>query len=113
LEKEENFALKLNAKVIWLGNLPEIKHFTKSKKGKSWKMIQFLFHDKSTSFEIVLEEEKGLWLYDFFQKNTPQNSNKLTLNQMKLDYETNFDDFELFWYAKSMQIIRNNGLLVL
>ena len=113
LEKEENFALKLNAKVIWLGNLPEIKHFTKSKKGNSWKMTQFLFHDKNTSFEIVLEEEKGLWLYDFLQKYTPENSAKLTLNQMKLDYETNFDDFELFWYAKSMQIIRNNGLLVL
>lgn len=113
LEKEENFTLKLNAKVIWLGNLPEIKHFTKSKKGKSWKMIQLLFHDKSTFFEIVLEEENGLWLYDFLQTNTPQNSSKRTLSQMKMEYETHFDDFELFWYAKPMQTIRNNGLLVL
>ena len=32
LEEEENFNLKLTAKIIWLGGKPVVEHFTKSKK---------------------------------------------------------------------------------
>ena len=36
----------------------------------------------------------------------------ITFNQLKAKYELDFDDFELFWYSKPMQILKENGVIL-
>ena len=46
LQEEVGFNIKPNAKIVWLGGMPTIEFFTKSKKGSSWEMTKLVFHDK-------------------------------------------------------------------
>ena len=36
-----------------------------------------------------------------------------TFQQLKTDFEVNFEDFELFWYSKSVNTLKDFGLLTL
>ncbi|VXB64463.1 Radical SAM protein [Flavobacterium sp. 9AF] len=113
LEKEAVFTIKANIKVIWLGGKPTQERIIKTKKGKSWEMLQLTFYDKINTFSIALDQEKGEWLCGFLEILALQNKLITTLGQMKLDFETYFDDFELFWFSKPMEILKSNGLLTL
>ena len=42
-----------------------------------------------------------------------QHKKRLTFGEIKADYESYFDDFELFWYSKPIDTLREHGLLVL
>jgi len=75
--------------------------------------MQLLFHDKKESLEISLEKEKGEWLLKILDLVTVQNEKTITFAQLKTDFEMQFDDFELFWFSKSMMTLRTFGLLVL
>jgi len=113
LEKEQNFTTKPNAKIVWIGGKPQTEIFTKSKKGNSWKMMKLTFHQKTQTYDISLNAEEGKWLIEVLERISVYNENKITFAQLKADFEQKFDDFELFWYSKSMQILKNNSLLVL
>ena len=111
---EDNlFAVKPSAKIVWIGGKPQVEAFVKSKKGSSWEMIKLTFHDKRQTFDISLEKEKALWLVEFLEKATVQNDRKLTFSQMKESFEQQFEDFELFWFSKPIEILKENGLLSL
>jgi hypothetical protein len=122
LEKEQNFTTKPNAKVVWLGKYPQVETFTKSKKGKSfgssqklvsWEMMKLTFHNKTNSFDIVLNKLEGEWLVSVLELLSIDAENKTTFSQLKANFESELDDFELFWYSKSMQVLRKSGLLLL
>ena len=113
LEKESDFNTKPSAKIIWIGGKPSIKTFSKSKKGHSWQMIQLTFQDKTDTFEIALEEEKGNWLVEILELLSYNNENSYTFTTLKTNFETNFEDFELFWYSKPLLQLRQHGLVVL
>lgn len=113
LEKEEEFNIKPSAKIVWIGGKPIAETFTKSKKGTSWEMMKLTFHDKLQSFDIALEKEKADWLLQMLEKVSIENEQKLTFNHLKSDFETHFEDFELFWYSKPINTLRDFGLLVL
>ena len=113
LEKESDFNTKPSAKIIWIGGKPSIKTFSKSKKGHSWQMIQLTFQDKTDTFEIALEEEKGNWLVEILELLSYNNENSYTFTSLKTNFETNFEDFELFWYSKPLLQLRQHGLVVL
>lgn len=113
LEKENDFSLKPTAKVVWIGGNPIASTFTKSKKGKSREMMQFTFHEKTQSFDITLEKEVGEWLLKTLELISVSNDKLLTIAQLKENFETSFDDFELFWFSKPIDKLRQFGLLVL
>jgi hypothetical protein len=113
LEKEIDFAIKPSAKVIWIGGKPIYETFTKSKKGNSWEMMQLTFHDKVETFQVSLEKEKAIWLITTLENISIHNEKKTTFSQLKADFETQFEDFELFWYTKPIATLREFGLLVL
>jgi hypothetical protein len=113
LEKEENFKTKPTSKIVWIGGKPSAEEFTKSKKGQSWEMTKLTFHTKIETVEISLEKEKAIWLMEILEKISISNSKTFTFSHLKEDFETRFEDFELFWYAKSIKSLRNAGLLVL
>ena len=112
LQKNESFNIKPSAKIVWIGGKPLTETFTKSKKGNSWEMIKMTFHDKKETFEIDVEKEKGDWLLATLENISVHNDKKNTFSILKTDFENSFDDFELFWYSKPINILRNFGLLV-
>lgn len=113
LEEQNDFNTKPNAKVVWLGGKPSAETFTKSKKGRSWEMMALTFHDKKESFTIQTGKDEGEWLVEILNKIAVSNSKNYTFQEVKNDFETNLEDFELFWYSKSINTLRGFGLLVL
>lgn len=113
LVNDESFQTKANAKIIWLGGKANANNYVKTKRGESWSLLKLTFHDKKESFEISLDQEKGEWLLATLEKLALGENEFLTFEQIKNDFETRFEDFELFWFAKPMQVLKQHGLLVL
>jgi hypothetical protein len=113
LNQLEDFKIKPTAKIIWLGGNPTAETFTKSKKGNSWEMMSLTFHDKKECFSIQLNQTEGEWLVALLQKTSISNTKTTTLQEIKSDFEMHFQDFELFWFSKSLMTLREFGLLVL
>ena len=113
LQEENDFNIKPTAKIVWLGGRPLIEKFTKTKKGNSWDMMTLTFHDKKESFTIQTNARDGEWLAQMLLKITVSNTKTYTFQEIKSDFETNLDDFELFWYSKPINTLRAFGLLVL
>ena len=113
LEEEEDFKIKPTAKIVWLGGKPLVECFTKSKKGNSWQMMTLTFHDKKQSFTIQTGKNEGEWLIQMLGKLSVSNSKICSFQELKSDFETHLEDFELFWYSKPVNTLRDFGLLVL
>jgi hypothetical protein len=104
---------RASSKVIWTGGMPIIEHFTKSKKGNSWEMVKLTFHDKKETIVINLNKNEGEWLVTILEKTSVYHSKVCTLLDIKNDFETHFEDFELFWQSKPIATIKNHDLLIL
>ncbi len=113
LLEESHFNIKPNAKIVWLGTKPVLESFSKTKKGKTFEMMRLTFHDKKAIFSIQTNELEGNWLVGILEKNSISNIKSLTFQELKSDFELQLDDFELFWYSKSIVTLREYGLLVL
>lgn len=113
LENESSFATKPSAKIVWLGNDPEINYITKTKRGESWELIELTFHDKIETTQISMEKEHGEWLVSHLPNLTPHQEKATAFSSLKTDFENQFEDFELFWFSKPVQALRNFGLLEL
>lgn len=105
-----DFTLKPTSKIIWIGNLPIVDYFTKSKKGATWEMAKLSFHFKTETIEISLEKEQANW---FLKTIKSLSNHPILLKDIKIDFESQFEDFELFWFSKSIISLRNSGLLVI
>lgn len=114
LASETPILPKPTSKIIWLGSKPVIAQFTKSKKGKTTMFIQMTFHTASDSIEISIEKEQGEWLLETLdQISITENTTLCNFAQLKTSFERYFDVFEVFWYAKPIDMLRENGLMVL
>ena len=113
LQKNTDFNIKPSAKIVWIGGKPNVENYTKSKKGNSWAMSKLIFHSKLQTFEISLEQEKASWLVDTLHNSAISNDKKVTFADLKTSFENSFTDFELFFYSKPVNTLRQNGLLVL
>lgn len=113
IDTNADFTLKWNAKLVFIGNMPTTTLFTKSKKGKTWENMKLTFHERTNVFEMDLEKEKGIWLLDKLKELSLAENKKYTLGQFKNSYEDLFTDFELFWFSKPIQLLCDNGLLLL
>ena len=112
LAQEATLTIKPSAKITWLGSLPLVYEFSKTKKGIDKEYLEFTFHDTVESYQITLEKNKALWLLDTLEDITPQHQPQ-TFKQLKTSFEKQFEDFELFWYSKPIDVLRGFGLLVL
>jgi hypothetical protein len=113
LEEETNFNSKPNAKVVWLGGKPTVSSFTKTKKGNSWNMMSLTFHDKKETFVIQTNQKEGEWLVKILATISVSNSKSTQFQELKADFESELDDFELFWFSKPMNSLKEFGLLIL
>ena len=112
IEEQADFKMKPNAKIVWLGSMPKVHIYSKSKKGNTWELIQLDFHFKTQNISIDLELTKGEWLLKQLVKMNSNIDKLITLQELKVSYEEQFEDFELFWFSKPIVHLRQIGLLI-
>ena len=112
LLEEENFQFKPNLKLIFLDKNAQVEHFVKTKKGNSFEVSQLTFHLKTNIVKIELEKDKASWLMKIFVENSTENPKKITLQQLKTQFEEIFEDFELFWFSKPIKQLKENGVIL-
>ena len=113
LENEPILVTRPTAKIVWLGGTPLVSFQAKTKKGITRERAQLTFFTKRESFDITTEGEKAEWLIHILEQLKIGAEPLLTYAQIKADYETHFEDFELFWVSKPINTLREHGLLVL
>lgn len=115
LHEDDTFTVKPTAKVVWIGGKPAVSYFTKNKKGRTFETASLTFHDKKESYSIQVNREQGEWLVKLLNQITVNPENKIMgFQQVKQSYEAEgIDDFELFWYSKPVNTLREYGLLIL
>ncbi|MBB6270667.1 hypothetical protein HDF26_001094 [Pedobacter cryoconitis] len=113
LKEETMFNTKPTAKVVWLGGRPDAEVYVKHKKGNTFEMMVLTFHDKKETFDIQTNKNEGEWLASILQKIAVSNTRIYTFQEVKADFETTMEHFELFWYSKPIHTLRDFGLLVL
>ena len=113
LETMPSFKVKTSAKVLWLGSFPFIEEKSKKKRGQIRTSLVLTFHNTTNSFKITLEKEVGDWFLEILPQLIVHAERQMTFGKLKADFESHFDDFELFWFSKPMQVLKDNGLLLL
>lgn len=112
LLEDENFIFKGNSKLIFLDKNVIAKDIIKTKKGNSWELKQITFHLKTNIVKIELDKDKADWLIKILEENSIENPKKITLQQLKNHFEEQFEDFELFWFSKPIQQLKENGIIL-
>ncbi len=111
LQEENEFTVKPTAKLVWIGGKSVVSHFTKTKKGHTYAVSSLTFHDKKESYTVQVSQEQEQWLVQFLENIAVK---PMTFAQAKQSYEAvGNEDFELFWYSKPINTLRDFGLLVL
>lgn len=113
LGSEPNFMIQPSAKILWLGGMPLIDEQLKTKRGIIRHQLKMTFHDTTETFQIIMEKEMGEWLLQVLVQLRPYQEKQTSFAQLKSDFETYFEDFELFWFSKPIRILKDHGLLVL
>jgi hypothetical protein len=113
LDMQEGQITKPSAKIVWLGNQPLVVETTRTKRGQKIPVLKMTFHDKVEDVTVTLEKEKGEWLLQVLDRLSNEETGFLPFEALKTDFENHFGNFDQFWYAKSMDILRGHGLLVL
>ena len=107
LESEAFQEPQPTAKVIWLGSEPAIIRGKKNKKDK------LTFHSNAGSIQVLVEPEKTNWLISILHEAKQSNQSTLTIAKIKKSFEERFEDFEIFWYSKPINNLRESGLLII
>ncbi len=106
--------IKPSAKIIWLGNSPDLTFFTKSKKGNQWEMAELSFQTPKEKMTIKVDKQQGIWLAGILERISIHQPKSLTLQEVREDYEkSGLEDFELFWDNKPVNTLYKAGLLIL
>ncbi len=111
LTENTTFDIKPSAKIVWLGHNPSLNEISKTKKGNTKHLLQFTFHDRQDTLQINLDKAEGEWLLNQLENLKPTSESPLTFTKLKTDFETTFENFELFWFSKPMLALQDFGLL--
>lgn len=112
LLEDGQFSFKGNSKVIFLTKNVIAENRVKNKKKYSGTYTLLTFHLKTNIVKVELEEDKAEWLMNMLNENSIENQKKPTVQQLKNQFEENFEDFELFWFSKPMQQLKENGVIL-
>ncbi|AZA83788.1 radical SAM protein [Chryseobacterium lactis] len=112
LLEDHQFTFKGNSKVVFLTKNVIAENRVKNKKKYSGTYTHLTFHLKTNIVKVELEQEKAEWLMNMLEENSIENQKKPTVQQLKTQFEENFEDFELFWFSKPMQQLKENGVIL-
>lgn len=112
LLEEEDFKIKGNSKVVFLTKNVIAENRVKNKKKYSGTYTLLTFHLKTNIIKVEMEQDKAEWLMNILEEHSIDNQKKPTVQQLKNQFEENFEDFELFWFSKPMQQLKENGVIL-
>ncbi len=111
LNASGNWEVKPTAKVYWLGNVPTAQLISHRKKGKERQILSLTFHETTATFTVDFEPELGEWMHQLLLRLQLSNQFNCTYQSLKEEYLQHFENFELFWYSKPLELLKNNGLV--
>lgn len=112
LLEEEDFKFKGNSKVLFITKNVIAENRLKTKKKYIYPYTKITVHLKTNVVSIELEQKQAEWLMKMFKDYSAENQKKSTLQQLKLNFEETLEDFELFWFSKPMQQLKENGVIL-
>ena len=114
LNSVEEEVLKENAKIIWLGRMPEISYYSKKKKGKDVQMAEITINTKDAGLKLNVNRRVGDWVMQVVQKSSVVAGKELTLKQLKESFlDENLGDFLIYCESNNFNQLREAGLLIL
>lgn len=112
LLENDNFTFKGNSKIVFLAKNVIAENRIKTKKKYQYPYTRITVHLKTNIISIDLDFSHAEWLMSMFNEYPVQNPKKPTLQSLKINFEENFDDFELFWFSKPIQQLKENGVIL-
>ncbi|UPQ76575.1 B12-binding domain-containing radical SAM protein [Chryseobacterium nepalense] len=112
LLENDDFTFKGNSKIIFLAKNVIAENRIKTKKKYNYAYTKITVHLKTNIITVDFDELHGAWLIKIFSEYSVENMKKPTLQQLKSDFEENFENFELFWFSKPMQQLKENGVIL-
>lgn len=112
LLENEDFNFKGNSKIVFLAKNVIAENRIKIKKKYNYTYTKIIVHLKTNIVTVDFDEGHAEWLMKMFNEYSIENIKKPTLQQLKTDFEENFENFELFWFSKPMQQLKENGVIL-
>lgn len=112
LLESNDFKFKGNSKVVFLTKNVIAENRVKTKKKYIYPYTQLTFHLKTNIVTVDMDQEQAKWLIRILEENFIGQSQTITLQQLKKNFEEKFEDFELFWFSKPMQQLKENGVIL-
>lgn len=76
-------------------------------------MATLTFHDKKQTFTIQKNKNEGEWMVSILDQIKVASGQTYSFQEVKTDFEKELQNFELFWYSKPINTLRDYGLLLL
>ncbi|GHA69528.1 B12-binding domain-containing radical SAM protein [Pontibacter akesuensis] len=103
-----------NARVLWLGGIPEIEFTMIAKKGQTIERCVLTFYEKGEDFQVKTTAVIGQWLLDMLQTITTESTTATTLKQLEESYPAEAHlNFAEFMSSPTWFELREKGLLLL
>lgn len=103
-----------NSRVLWLGFLPSISIFTKTKKGNVFENAILSFNLKKEKISLTFAKDEGEWLFEMLNSLIHNVDSQITYGELEMSYKgQSGSDFRIFWESKNIRILRSKGLLLL
>ncbi|MFN4363915.1 B12-binding domain-containing radical SAM protein [Chryseobacterium hispalense] len=112
LLENDDFNFKGNSKIIFLAKNVIAENRIKNKKMYNYAYTKITVHLKTNILSIDLDTPQAEWLMKMFSEYSIESMKKPTLQQLKLNFEESFEDFELFWFSKPIQQLTENGVIL-
>lgn len=107
-------AERRNARVLWLGNRPELEFTMMAKKGQTIERCVLTFYEKGEDFQVKTTASIGQWLFDALQQVSTDNTETVLLKQLEASFPTDAHlSFTEFLSSPSWFELREKGLLLL
>jgi hypothetical protein len=114
IEVDDDKELKNSSKIVWIGPNPNIRFYTKNKKGKSTEMATLYFSTKREEVEISTKPEIAKWLLETLESISVNSKKSVTFEFIKNSFNSaNLGDFNSFWNEYTIAQLRDQGLIVL
>jgi hypothetical protein len=106
--------VRSRSRVLWIENRPQYNQYDSTKKGIAVRKSRFEFYTKTEHVVLSTSAETGEWLHNVFNKFSIQNTNLLSIEELKQDYEQHCSSpFSSFLGSREWNILRRKGLLLI
>lgn len=113
LNKFPFIEMQPSTKIVWLGGNPAEETASKEKKSKTTANTTLRFHTQKENFSLAFSPEQAKWLQEIILMIHPSAPSPLPYQKLKNHYEAaGLSQFELFWYSKPMEKLKEKGLLL-